>query len=57
MVSVEVNTHHICVDCSRQFIDAYNPPKGYPDEVVDMLKHSVRLLLHCLKYRQIPIFS
>ncbi len=24
---------------------------------VDMLKHSVRLLLHYLKYREIPVFS
>ena len=28
-----VNTHHICVDCSRQFIDRYDPPKGYSDAV------------------------
>ncbi len=25
--------NHICVDCGRQFIDVYSPPKGYPDEV------------------------
>ena len=25
--------NHICVDCSRQFINRYEPPKGYPDEV------------------------
>jgi transposase-like protein len=25
--------NHICVDCSRQFIDYCEPPKGYSDEV------------------------
>jgi len=25
--------NHICVDCRRQFIDCYEPPKGYSDEV------------------------
>jgi transposase-like protein len=25
--------NHICVDCTRQFIDCYDPPKGYSDEV------------------------
>jgi transposase-like protein len=24
--------NHICVDFSRQFIDRYDPPKGYSDE-------------------------
>ena len=24
--------NHICVRCSRQFIDQYAPPKGYSDE-------------------------
>ncbi|MBW4581974.1 MAG: IS1 family transposase [Tildeniella nuda ZEHNDER 1965/U140] len=24
--------NHICVNCSRQFIDQYAPPKGYSDE-------------------------
>jgi IS1 family transposase len=24
---------------------------------VDMLKHSIRLLLHYLKYREIPVFA
>ncbi len=33
MVSVEVNFHHICVSCGRQFIDVYSPAKGYCDEV------------------------
>jgi transposase-like protein len=28
-----VNTHHICVACGRQFIDRYEPPKGYSEEV------------------------
>jgi transposase-like protein len=25
--------NHICVNCGRQFIDCYDPPKGYTDEV------------------------
>lgn len=24
--------NHICVECGRQFIDVYTPPKGYSDE-------------------------
>jgi transposase-like protein len=24
--------NHICVDCGRQFVDLYDPPKGYSDE-------------------------
>jgi transposase-like protein len=25
--------NHICVECARQFIDCYDPPQGYSDEV------------------------
>ncbi|ARV59836.1 transposase [Nostocales cyanobacterium HT-58-2] len=25
--------NHICVNCGRQFIDVYEPPKGYPDDI------------------------
>jgi transposase-like protein len=25
--------NHICVDCGRQFIDHYNPPKGYSEDI------------------------
>lgn len=25
--------NHICVHCGRQFIDHYDPPRGYSDEV------------------------
>jgi len=25
--------NHICVDCRRQFIDDYEPPKGYSEDV------------------------
>ena len=25
--------NHICVNCERQFIDIYNPPKGYSNEI------------------------
>lgn len=33
MESSEVNTHHICVDCGRQFIEHYETSRGYSDEV------------------------
>ncbi len=39
MEKIEVNTHHICVVCGRQFIEVYAPPQGYSDEVK----------AHCLK--------
>jgi len=39
MVNEEVNFHHICVSCSRQFIDVYSLPKGYSDEIkIECLK-------------------
>lgn len=25
--------NHICVDCGRQFLDHYEPPQGYSDDV------------------------
>ena len=25
--------NHICVDCARQFIDCYEPPKGYCEQI------------------------
>ena len=25
--------NHICVECGRQFIDHYDPPRGYSDDV------------------------
>jgi len=31
--SGEVNTHHICVECQLQFIEEYEPPKGYSKQV------------------------
>lgn len=33
MVSGEVNAHHICTSCGRQFIAVYDPPKGYSDAI------------------------
>ena len=33
MLNEEVNSHHICVSCGRQFIDVYSPGKGYSDEI------------------------
>lgn len=29
----EVNTHHICVDCRRQFIDTYEPSEDYFNDI------------------------
>lgn len=31
--SKEVNTHYLCKACRRQFIETYDPPCGYSDEV------------------------
>jgi hypothetical protein len=31
-VRSEVKTHHICVDCGRQFIDVETAPQEYSDE-------------------------
>jgi len=28
--------NHICVDCKRQFIDNYDPPQSYSDEIKAM---------------------
>ena len=33
MLNAEVNRHHICAICKRQFIDIYSPPKGYSNEI------------------------
>jgi transposase-like protein len=42
MASEEVNTHHICVDCARQFIAEYTPRQRYSDELKrECLKMSV----------------
>ncbi len=29
----EGKQNHLCVDCSRRFIDKYEPHKGYGDDV------------------------
>ncbi len=33
MESREISTHHICVDCDRQFLDKYTEHRGYSDDV------------------------
>jgi transposase-like protein len=33
MESEEVNCGHICIQCDRQFIDVYDPPKWYSEEI------------------------
>jgi transposase-like protein len=33
MESREISTHHICVDCGRQFLDKYTEHRGYSDDV------------------------
>ncbi|CAA9291502.1 hypothetical protein AVDCRST_MAG92-4409 [uncultured Coleofasciculus sp.] len=38
----EVNTHHICTACGRQFIDSYNPPKGYGEDLKQNCSQAVR---------------
>jgi len=50
MASEEVNRHHKCVNCGRQFIDVYSPPKGYSNEVK---KECLRLYLDGMGFRAI----
>jgi transposase-like protein len=71
-VERDAKLYHIYADCGRQFIDCYDPPQGYSDEIkreclkmyvngmgframpsapAEMLAHSIRLLLHYLKFR------
>jgi transposase-like protein len=33
MESREISTHHICVDCGRQFLEKYAENRGYSDDV------------------------
>ena len=33
MESREISTHHICVDCGREFIDKYTEHRGDSDDV------------------------
>jgi hypothetical protein len=55
--------NHIWVDCSHQFIDHYTPYRGYSNaddpEFAPLsrhrLRHALRLLLHYLRFREVPI--
>jgi transposase-like protein len=49
-VNGEVNAHHICVNCGRQFIDVYNSPKGYSDEIK---QECLRLYVNGMGFRAI----
>ena len=42
--------NHICCDCDRQFIDVYNPPKGYSDEIK---QDCLRLYVNGMGFRAI----
>ncbi len=42
--------NHICVNCGRQFIDVYNSPKGYSD---DIKKECLRLYVNGMGFRAI----
>jgi len=33
MPLIMVNLHHLCVKCDRQFIEFYDPQRGYSDEI------------------------
>jgi transposase-like protein len=50
MGSGEVNAHHICVACGRQFIDVYSPAKGYTDETK---RECLRLYVNGMGFRAI----
>ena len=42
--------NHICVDCGRQFIDCYDPPKGYSNE---FKRDCLKLYVNGLGFRAI----
>jgi len=42
--------NHICVDCKRQFIDNYDPPQGYSDEIKAMC---LKMYLNGMGFRAI----
>ena len=42
--------NHICVDCGRQFIDCYDPPQGYCE---DVKRHCLKLYTNGLGFRAI----
>ncbi|WP_456154079.1 IS1/IS1595 family N-terminal zinc-binding domain-containing protein [Pseudocalidococcus azoricus] len=54
--------NYLCGDSGHQFIDSYSP-KGYPDPLkgkglklyVTVLAASINLLLHYLKFWEIPL--
>lgn len=42
--------NHICVDCRRQFIDTYDPPRTYSD---DIKQHCLELYVNGMGFRAI----
>ncbi len=42
--------NHICVRCGRQFIDVYDPPKGYSD---DIKQQCLKLYVNGMGFRAI----
>jgi IS1 family transposase/transposase-like protein len=42
--------NNICVECGRQFIDAYDPPKGYSD---DVKRECLKMYVNGLGFRAI----
>jgi len=42
--------NHICVECGRQFIDIYDPPKGYSD---DVKRECLKMYVNGLGFRAI----
>ncbi len=50
MESEEVNAHYICISCDRQFIDVYDPPKGYSQE---LKQECLKMYLNGMGFRAI----
>jgi transposase-like protein len=46
----EVNGHHICTRCGRQFIDAYDPKQGYSE---DIKQECLKMYVNGLGFRAI----
>jgi transposase-like protein len=43
--------NHICVDCGRQFIDCYDPPQGYSDEIK---RECLKMYVNGMGFRALP---
>lgn len=43
--------NHICVECNRQFLDRYDPPSGYSD---DVKRECLKMSVNGMGFRAVP---